>query len=196
MAYFVDPAASDTFVSCPYNSSHQIKASRLIYHMTRCSGSSRLPERLVCPYNAKHRLMRHEMLEHIGECKSMVPGVISESELDEYKKYVEAAKDQDLVEKDNWEGPASATSSWQEEEEEEEEDWNFDCAKTDNKQSTCPTNTNSETLVVDNVEVINEVESTARAMDNLRHKLEATSLDGPGKHRVNRTRANYRNVVQ
>lgn len=132
MAFFVDTAASPSFVSCPYNASHQIKPSRLIYHLARCSKKASSQGYLVCPFNAKHRLLPHQMLDHISECTSMIPGVITETDIEEYKKYVEDAKNQGLVEPEVWieEGSMGEQSSEVKEkkekegqEDEEEECW-------------------------------------------------------------------------
>lgn len=203
MAYFVDKSTPDGYVACPYNSSHMVKPNRLIYHMAKCPRQASFPERLTCPYNAKHRLLPHEMLDHIGECKSMVPGVLSESEIAEYKKYFDAAKEQAMVRAEQDE------DTFESDLQEEDEDWDRDYQtatsselKNDGWDAVGPSQVQVTNYQVSDsrVDRYGDFEDGSDSDDELdivypTKPPEKSPSKSPPRSRVNHARANYRNVL-
>uniref|UniRef100_A0A8C2YGZ1 Gametocyte specific factor 1 n=1 Tax=Coturnix japonica TaxID=93934 RepID=A0A8C2YGZ1_COTJA len=63
----MDPEA---LVQCPYDKAHQIRVSRLPYHLVKCQRNNPQVARTleVCPFNARHRLPRAELQRHIACC--------------------------------------------------------------------------------------------------------------------------------
>lgn len=63
----MDPEA---LVQCPYDKAHQIRVSRLPYHLVKCQRNNPQVARSleVCPFNARHRMPRSELQRHIACC--------------------------------------------------------------------------------------------------------------------------------
>ncbi len=58
----------EDLISCPYNPCHQIKPSRIQYHLIKCARQHPHLDMAVCPYNATHHVPRAREQEHIIEC--------------------------------------------------------------------------------------------------------------------------------
>uniref|UniRef100_A0A669QAM6 CHHC U11-48K-type domain-containing protein n=1 Tax=Phasianus colchicus TaxID=9054 RepID=A0A669QAM6_PHACC len=63
----MDPEA---LVQCPYDKAHQIRVSRLPYHLVKCQRNNPQVARSmeICPFNARHRIPRAELQRHIACC--------------------------------------------------------------------------------------------------------------------------------
>uniref|UniRef100_A0A8C9G491 CHHC U11-48K-type domain-containing protein n=1 Tax=Pavo cristatus TaxID=9049 RepID=A0A8C9G491_PAVCR len=63
----MDPEA---LVQCPYDKAHQIRVSRLPYHLVKCQRNNPQVARSleICPFNARHRMPRAELQRHIACC--------------------------------------------------------------------------------------------------------------------------------
>uniref|UniRef100_A0A8D0DGA5 CHHC U11-48K-type domain-containing protein n=1 Tax=Salvator merianae TaxID=96440 RepID=A0A8D0DGA5_SALMN len=62
----------ERLVQCPYDKNHQIKASRLPYHLVKCrKNNQKIAKKIVtCPYNARHRIPKQEFSLHTATCES------------------------------------------------------------------------------------------------------------------------------
>lgn len=58
----------ENLVTCPYNKFHQIRNSRIRYHIIKCAKNHPHVELLVCPYNATHRFPEEQRSRHLVEC--------------------------------------------------------------------------------------------------------------------------------
>ncbi|NXS35409.1 GTSF1 factor, partial [Pomatostomus ruficeps] len=60
----------DALVQCPYDRSHQVRVSRLPYHLVRCQQNNPQVSRTLatCPYNARHRVPRGHLRSHVTSC--------------------------------------------------------------------------------------------------------------------------------
>jgi hypothetical protein len=67
MSHLINP---DSIVSCPYDSSHKIIASKLQNHIIKCKKSHPELDRAleICPFNALHRFLGSEREKHLSEC--------------------------------------------------------------------------------------------------------------------------------
>ncbi|XP_063696204.1 gametocyte-specific factor 1-like [Culicoides brevitarsis] len=63
---------SETYITCPYNPSHQILPHRYAVHITKCAVQHPDIKLLICPFNSKHRLREEEMAKHKIECPDRV----------------------------------------------------------------------------------------------------------------------------
>ncbi|XP_074785566.1 gametocyte-specific factor 1 isoform X1 [Athene noctua] len=63
----MDPQA---LVQCPYDKSHQVRASRLPYHIVKCQRNHPQVARTLatCPFNARHRVPQAKLQSHIASC--------------------------------------------------------------------------------------------------------------------------------
>ncbi|XP_074709700.1 gametocyte-specific factor 1, partial [Strix uralensis] len=63
----MDPEA---LVQCPYDKSHQVRASRLPYHIVKCQRNHPQVARMLatCPFNARHRVPQANLRSHIASC--------------------------------------------------------------------------------------------------------------------------------
>jgi len=59
----------EELVTCPYNKFHQIKKSRIQYHILKCKKSHPELELVICPYNATHHFPKSEEREHLLSCR-------------------------------------------------------------------------------------------------------------------------------
>uniref|UniRef100_A0A8C4UYN1 CHHC U11-48K-type domain-containing protein n=1 Tax=Falco tinnunculus TaxID=100819 RepID=A0A8C4UYN1_FALTI len=61
------PAA---LVQCPYDRSHQVRVSRLPYHLVKCQRNNPQVARKLatCPFNASHRVPQGKLQSHIAAC--------------------------------------------------------------------------------------------------------------------------------
>ncbi|KAM6189157.1 gametocyte-specific factor 1 [Sarcoramphus papa] len=63
----MDPEA---LVQCPYDKSHQIRVSRLPYHLVKCQRNNPQVARTLatCPFNARHRVPQAKLQSHVASC--------------------------------------------------------------------------------------------------------------------------------
>ncbi|XP_054662787.1 gametocyte-specific factor 1 [Grus americana] len=63
----MDPEA---LVQCPYDKSHQVRVSRLPYHLVKCQRNNPRVARTLatCPFNARHRVPQAELRSHVISC--------------------------------------------------------------------------------------------------------------------------------
>ncbi|XP_027636384.1 gametocyte-specific factor 1 [Falco peregrinus] len=57
-------------VQCPYDRSHQVRVSRLPYHLVKCQRNNPQVARKLatCPFNASHRVPHGKLQRHIASC--------------------------------------------------------------------------------------------------------------------------------
>ena len=66
----------DNRISCVYNSNHQIKPEKLVWHYVKCEDRKRLQHLFtICPYNSTHHIPNHEYDSHVQRCKPPVAQV-------------------------------------------------------------------------------------------------------------------------
>ncbi|XP_041324167.1 gametocyte-specific factor 1 isoform X2 [Pyrgilauda ruficollis] len=65
----------DALVQCPYDRSHQVRVSRLPYHLVRCQQNNPQVSRTLatCPFNARHRVPRALLRGHVTSCPDKLP---------------------------------------------------------------------------------------------------------------------------
>ncbi|NXL79479.1 GTSF1 factor, partial [Leptocoma aspasia] len=65
----------DALVQCPYDRSHQVRVSRLPYHLVRCQQNNPQVSRTLatCPFNARHRVPRGHLRSHVSTCPDKLP---------------------------------------------------------------------------------------------------------------------------
>ncbi|NXI17219.1 GTSF1 factor, partial [Irena cyanogastra] len=65
----------DALVQCPYDRSHQVRVSRLPYHLVRCQQNNPQVSRTLatCPFNARHRVPRAHLRSHVTSCPDKLP---------------------------------------------------------------------------------------------------------------------------
>ncbi|XP_074386660.1 gametocyte-specific factor 1 [Zonotrichia albicollis] len=65
----------DAVVQCPYDRSHQVRESRLPYHLVRCQQNNPQVSRTLatCPFNARHRVPRAILRAHVASCPDKLP---------------------------------------------------------------------------------------------------------------------------
>ncbi|KAM7080026.1 gametocyte-specific factor 1 isoform 1-T1 [Ciconia maguari] len=63
----MDPEA---LVQCPYDKSHQVRVSRLPYHLVKCQRNNPRVARTLatCPFNARHRVPQAKLRSHVTSC--------------------------------------------------------------------------------------------------------------------------------
>lgn len=60
---------ADELITCPYNKFHQIRPSRIQYHLLKCKKNHPGADMVVCPFNASHHIQRQNEREHLLECR-------------------------------------------------------------------------------------------------------------------------------
>lgn len=63
----------DVYVRCPYFPEHELRRSRLPYHILKCQKNPAAPKLLACPYNYLHRVRPEDKYEHLLICQDRVP---------------------------------------------------------------------------------------------------------------------------
>ncbi|OWK49494.1 Gametocyte-specific factor 1, partial [Lonchura striata] len=65
----------DALVQCPYDRNHQVRVSRLPYHLVRCQQNNPQVSRALatCPFNARHRVPRGHLRSHVSCCPDKLP---------------------------------------------------------------------------------------------------------------------------
>lgn len=61
-----------SFETCPYDSSHVVKPSRLHYHLVKCQKAHPHKKMAICPFNATHHVLEAKEHEHIATCPDRV----------------------------------------------------------------------------------------------------------------------------
>lgn len=62
----------DKYTRCPYFPEHELRVSRLPYHLIKCQNNPDAPRLLACPYNYLHRVKPEEQREHMLTCEDKV----------------------------------------------------------------------------------------------------------------------------
>lgn len=62
---------ADLIVTCPYNSAHRIRKSKLNNHMVKCKKTSVLVNKTACPLNCSSIVDTCHLREHIASCKNL-----------------------------------------------------------------------------------------------------------------------------
>lgn len=60
------------YTRCPYFPEHELRVSRLPYHLIKCQNAPNAPKLLACPYNYLHRVRPEDQREHIMVCEDRV----------------------------------------------------------------------------------------------------------------------------
>uniref|UniRef100_A0A3P8SB64 CHHC U11-48K-type domain-containing protein n=1 Tax=Amphiprion percula TaxID=161767 RepID=A0A3P8SB64_AMPPE len=78
-----DDADPNRLLQCPYDKSHQIRASRFPYHIIKCRKNhpELASELRACPFNARHLVPKHELAHHTETCENR-PSGDSQDEVD------------------------------------------------------------------------------------------------------------------
>ncbi|XP_023117414.1 gametocyte-specific factor 1-like [Amphiprion ocellaris] len=71
-----DDADPNRLLQCPYDKSHQIRASRFPYHIIKCRKNhpELASELKACPFNARHLVPKHELAHHTETCENRPSG--------------------------------------------------------------------------------------------------------------------------
>lgn len=59
----------DEIVKCPYFPEHELRKSRLVYHIIKCQNNPQAPKLLICPYNFLHRVTKEDRESHLILCQ-------------------------------------------------------------------------------------------------------------------------------
>lgn len=62
----------DEYVRCPYFPEHELRRSRLPYHLMKCQKNPRAPNLVVCPFNYMHRVQMEDRQDHILLCEDRI----------------------------------------------------------------------------------------------------------------------------
>ena len=62
----------DVYVRCPYFPEHELRRSRLPYHLPKCQNHPNAPKLVICPYNFTHRVRPEDRKEHLLNCEDKV----------------------------------------------------------------------------------------------------------------------------
>lgn len=62
----------DVYVRCPYFPEHELRRSRLAYHLPKCQKNPNAPPLLVCPFNFYHRVRAEDRKKHLETCEDRV----------------------------------------------------------------------------------------------------------------------------
>lgn len=68
----------DVYVNCPYFPEHELRRSRMPYHIIKCQSNPRAPKLLACPYNYLHRVKPEDQQEHLATCEDRMNKRFSE----------------------------------------------------------------------------------------------------------------------
>lgn len=81
----VNPATlPDVYVRCPYFPEHELRRSRLPYHLLKCQKNPYAPKLLACPYNYMHRVRYEDRAEHLASCEDKPKTKYSEKDMPSY----------------------------------------------------------------------------------------------------------------
>lgn len=76
----------DVYVKCPYFPEHELRRSRMPYHIMKCQNNPRAPKLLACPYNYLHRVRPEDQSQHLEICEDKVIKRYSERGTPSYSK--------------------------------------------------------------------------------------------------------------
>lgn len=62
----------DVYVTCPYFPEHELRRSRMPYHLMKCQNNPNAPKLLACPFNYLHRVRPEDQQEHLLTCEDRV----------------------------------------------------------------------------------------------------------------------------
>lgn len=62
----------DEYVKCPYFPEHELRRSRLPYHLQKCQKNPMAPDLVACPYNYMHRIRKEDREDHLIFCEDKV----------------------------------------------------------------------------------------------------------------------------
>lgn len=62
----------DEYVKCPYFPEHELRRSRLPYHLMKCQKNPNAPQLVACPFNFMHRVRMEDRAEHIILCEDKI----------------------------------------------------------------------------------------------------------------------------
>lgn len=60
---------ADEYVKCPYFPEHELRRSRLPYHLIKCQKNPMAPKLVACPFNYLHRVRPEDKQEHVLLCE-------------------------------------------------------------------------------------------------------------------------------
>lgn len=63
---------ADEYVKCPYFPEHELRRSRLPYHLQKCQNNPRAPNLVACPYNFMHRVRIEDREDHLIFCEDRI----------------------------------------------------------------------------------------------------------------------------
>lgn len=75
----------DEYVKCPYFPEHELRRSRMPYHLLKCQSNPNAPKLAVCPYNYLHRFKMEKMREHVILCENKPPRRIGRPKLPSFE---------------------------------------------------------------------------------------------------------------
>lgn len=88
----VNPATlPDVYVRCPYFPEHELRRSRLPYHLLKCQRNPHAPKLLACPYNYLHRVRSEDRAEHLITCEDKPKTKYNDRDLPSYANTVKAS---------------------------------------------------------------------------------------------------------
>lgn len=62
----------DEYVRCPYFPEHELRRSRLPYHIIKCQKNPKAPKLVACPFNYLHRVTVEKRHEHELLCEDKI----------------------------------------------------------------------------------------------------------------------------
>lgn len=74
----------DVYVRCPYFPEHELRRSRLPYHLLKCQRNPAAPKLVACPFNYLHRVKPEDRHEHLLLCEDRVFFKYSDKDLPSY----------------------------------------------------------------------------------------------------------------
>lgn len=195
MASFIDSKAKDDFIKCPYNPAHILKQSRMVYHMVKCAKNPNIPALVDCPYNAKHKIRPQDMVDHMYKCPSLEPNVVRDDEMEEFLRWARESKTS---------SPQQASAS-----PDPEENWDdFNPPKEKQSTSSVENGASSPTIngevftsdiprsVVNQIVANSHTLSESSPSSSIDSGVLNSNVKSPTKIRLNKSRANYRSVVE
>lgn len=67
MSHYLNPDPSE-LITCPYDPIHQVRASRMPYHLVKCRKNHPGSDHQTCPFNARHIILKNVYRHHIANC--------------------------------------------------------------------------------------------------------------------------------
>ena len=76
----------DVYVKCPYFPEHELRKSRLPYHLLKCQNNPNAPNLVACPFNYLHRVRPEEQKDHIQLCEDRLVGTYADRDPPSFAK--------------------------------------------------------------------------------------------------------------